>query len=69
MPAATESQYKIPLLKTADQYLAWKARVFDKCWVITGRDLATVTDEQCVAAMKTMEAKEPDKQEKWVSQC
>jgi hypothetical protein len=61
---------KIPLLKTADQFLAWKARVFDKCWAVTGHDLSQVTDEECQLALKTcVEEKVPAKRDNWVSQC
>jgi hypothetical protein len=67
--AAADSQCKTPLLKTADQYLAWKTRVFDKCWAVTGHDLSMVTDEECVTALKTLEHKDADKRETWVSQC
>ena len=36
---AETTSAKLPLLKTADQYLAWKTRVMDKCWAATGHDL------------------------------
>ena len=35
------------LLKTADQYIVWKARVADACWAATHRDVFTVEDADC----------------------
>ena len=35
------------VLRTADQYPMWKARVGDLCWSATGKDIFGVTDEQC----------------------
>ena len=59
---------KLPLLKSADQYLAWRTRVADKCWALTGHDLADVTDKECVAALKTAgDEKEAAKRDCWVS--
>jgi len=61
---------KLPLLKSADQYLAWRTRVADKCWALTGHDLADVTDKECVAALKTAgDEKEAAKRDCWVSKC
>ena len=60
--SSAEPAAKIPLLQTADQYLAWKTRVFDKCWAVTGHDLAETTDEACAAALRAAaEQKEPAK--------
>jgi hypothetical protein len=59
---------KIPLLKTADQYLAWRARVYDKCWAVTGHDLSQVTDDECLAGLKAAaDEKDASKRDLWVS--
>ena len=64
------AEAKIPLLQTADQYLAWKTRVFDKCWAVTGHDIAETTDAECTAALKTAaETKDASKRDNWVSTC
>lgn len=61
---------RIPLLKTADQYLAWRARIYDKCWAVTGHDLSQVTDEECLAGLKNAsEEKDASKRDLWVSRC
>jgi len=47
------------LLKTADQYDIWKARVTDACWAATTRNVFNVTDEDCTRGLDAfVEAKE-----------
>jgi len=36
---------RVPMLKTADQYQAWRTRVSNKCWAQTGKDISLVTDD------------------------
>src|ERR1044071_3529760 len=68
--AADATSGKISLLQTADQYLAWKTRVTDKCWALTGRDVAEVSDADCIAGLKAAaEVKDPAKRDCWVSKC
>ncbi len=42
---------QIPLLRTSDQHDAWRARVVDKCWSKTGRDILAISDAACIAAL------------------
>ena len=57
-------------MQTADQYLAWKTRVYDKCWAVTGHDLAETTDDDCKAGLKAAsELKDVHKRDNWVSIC
>src|SRR4051812_26756764 len=51
MDRSAEHVAKLPRLETADQYLAWKTRVYDNCWAITGHDLAETTDTECLKAV------------------
>src|SRR5688572_1509767 len=68
--SAEEQSIRIPLLKTADQYLAWRARIYDKCWAVTGHDLSQVTDDECLAALKSAsDEKDASKRDLWVSKC
>ena len=70
MDRADVHSAKIPQLQTADQYLAWKTRVYDKCWAVTGHDLAETTDADCVGALKAAaDQKDPSKRDNWVSTC
>ena len=69
----TSGKSQIPLLKTADQYHAWKARVVDRCWALTGRDITAVTDQACEQAI-TKAFGQIDKEEvkvgdNWVGKC
>ena len=59
------------VLKTADQYDIWKARVSDACWSTTLKDVFTITDEECKHAISKLEEKEPkDKHvHEWVGKC
>src|SRR6185437_1566988 len=65
------------ILKTADQYQIWKARVTDVCWVATHRNVFELTDDDCVAGLKEYEpeqktdksGKEAKKPEDWVGRC
>jgi len=47
------------ILRTADQYPLWKARVIDACWAATRMNLFDVSDNECIANMReTSEAKD-----------
>lgn len=59
-----EEAGKIPLLRTAEHYLAWRTRVADKCWSLTGRDITEVTDKDCITALRG-----PDQKDPWVHRC
>jgi hypothetical protein len=60
---------RIPALRTADQYLAWRTRVADKCWAISGRDILSVADDVCQKAM-TVALESPNfVQLNWVGKC
>ena len=66
MNLADADTTKIPLLKTAEQYLAWRTRVADKCWALTGHDIAEVSDKDCAAGLKLAhEEKDPSKRDNW----
>jgi hypothetical protein len=43
------------ILKTADQYDLWKARIADMCWAATGKDLFKLADDECEAALEALE--------------
>src|SRR4051794_18494193 len=61
---------KLPLLRTADQFQAWRVRVADKCWALTGKDVFLVQNAACVAAIKAAnEEKDYDKRDNWVGKC
>ena len=63
-------QNKTPLLKTADQYQAWRVRIANKCWAATGKDIFALKDQVCVAAIKAvMEEKDASKRDNWVGTC
>ena len=65
-----ESSAKLPLLKSAEQYLAWRTRIADKCWALTGHDIAELSDKECLAGMKAAtEEKDFAKRDCWVSKC
>jgi hypothetical protein len=59
------------ILKTADQYDIWKARVSDVCWSATLKDVFSITDDDCKAAIAKLEL--PEQKEKylydWVGKC
>ena len=64
-------------LRTADQHDAWRIRT-DKCWAKTGRDILTLTDNVCRAAVQKLHAEENKKPDViasiaanfgWVSTC
>ena len=69
------------VLKTADQYDLWKARVSDACWAATHKNLFDVSDEDCKATLAAFEdaaerkakAKKPDEvvqgPQDWVAKC
>ena len=59
MDMSTTATTKCPvILKTADQYDIWKARVSDACWSATLKDVFAVTDDECKAAIAKMELPE-----------
>lgn len=64
---------KCPVLKTADQYDVWKARVADACWSATGKDIFSLTDEACQFGIAALEEKAVDKKDKkavdWLGKC
>ena len=52
----TENTSKCAIvLRTADQYPMWKARVGDVCWSATGKDIFAVKDEECKAVIALVE--------------
>src|SRR3954471_887968 len=56
---------KLPQLRTADQFQAWRVRVADKGWALTGQDVFLVQNAACVAAIKAAnEEKDYDKRDK-----
>ena len=59
------------VLRTADQYPMWKARVGDVCWSATGRDVFAVTDDECKAVIKVVEdpAAERKAKDEWLTKC
>jgi hypothetical protein len=68
----TSASTKCPvILKTADQYDIWKARVSDACWSATLKDVFTVTDEECKLAIAKLEEKDPKEKHlhEWVGKC
>ena len=67
--AASAGVSGVPVLRTADQYHAWKTRVSNKCWAQTGIDVLLVSDDTCAKAMKAdLEVKESDRLN-WVGKC
>src|SRR4051812_48392976 len=62
---------RIPLLNTADQYQAWRVRVSDKCWALTGKDIFQLKDAVCVQAFQAFVSKSDEKkpEENWVGKC
>jgi hypothetical protein len=70
MSADTTSKCAI-ILRSADQYLMWKARVGDLCWSATGMDIFDVTDDQCKTLMRVLadQAGEKKTKDKWLSKC
>src|SRR5690349_893558 len=59
---------RIPLLKTADQYPAWRVRVADKCWALTGKDIFQIKDNVCTQALQA-QSREEKKEDNWVGKC
>ena len=59
------------VLKTADQYDIWKARVTDSCWSATLKDVFTIADEECKHAINELEKKDPKEHHlhSWVGKC
>ena len=59
------------VLKTADQYDMWKARVSDACWCATTKDVFNVSDEECKKAIAVLEDPEVKGEPKgeWVGKC
>jgi len=60
---------RVPMLKTADQYQAWRTRVSNKCWAQTGKDITLVTDDVCEKAMKAALENKEFEQLNWVGKC
>jgi hypothetical protein len=61
---------KLPQLRTADQFQAWRVRVADKCWALTGKDVFLVQNSACVTAIKAVnDEKDYDKRDNWVGKC
>ena len=60
-------------LRTADQYEAWVAKISDKCWSKTGKDIFTITDAACVAALTKLHSESKSSTESaqhgWVTTC
>ena len=62
----TQDLTKCPMiLKTADQYDVWKARVADACWSATGKDIFALTDEACLQKAADKAKKVTD----WLGKC
>jgi hypothetical protein len=60
---------RVPMLRTADQYQAWRTRVANKCWALTGKDITLVQDDLCQKAMTAaLESPTFDKLN-WVGRC
>ena len=38
---------KTPLLRTADQYAVWKARIYTACWAACQIDIFLLKDNDC----------------------
>jgi hypothetical protein len=59
------------VLRTADQYDMWKARVADVCWSATGKDVFAVTDDDCKAVMALIgdPAAEKKMGYEWLTKC
>ena len=67
---ADSSHSDIPRLRTSDQHEAWRARVVDRCWTKTGKDLLQITDAACVSAMQAAQREDAKGDEhKWVAKC
>ena len=60
---------RLPALRTADQFLAWRTRVADKCWAISGRDVLSVSDEVCQKAITAALESPNFVQLNWVGKC
>ena len=53
---AAAAATKCPVtLRTADQYDMWKSRVADSCWAVARKDVFKVTDDECKAALATLD--------------
>ena len=64
------SRSDIPRLRTADQHDAWRARVADRCWTKTGKDILVVTDNACTTALQAAQRDDVKGDEhKWVAKC
>ena len=65
--AATGLRPVAVILRTADQYRLWKARVSTACWSATRADVFAVSDEDCDKSMKAYVA--GDAKADWVGRC
>ena len=61
------------VLKTADQYPVWKARIGDSCWAACHKDIWTVSNTDCAVAIKEFAEAKGDGRKKqkddWVGRC
>jgi transposase InsO family protein len=70
--AAGSSAIKCTMvLKTVDQYDIWKGRVSDACWSATLKNLFEISDDDCKAAIRKLEEKDPKEKHlyDWVGKC
>ena len=72
-PSSTDDYHKFPLLRSSDQHDAWRVRVADKCWALTGKDILAVSDNVCLAALLKAHAEDAKADDiavhGWVSKC
>ena len=61
-----EKRVKI-VLRSADQYLLWKARCAAACWSVAKQNIFEVTDEECDTASE--ESKKDPRPTDWVGKC
>ena len=55
------------VLRSADQYLLWKARCAAACWSVAKQNIFEVTDEECDTASE--ESKKDPRPTDWVGKC
>lgn len=64
-------------LRTADQHEAWRLRIADKCWGKTGKDILSITNDMCAAALAKLREEGKTAKEtqtnttsnEWVTKC
>ena len=73
MSLSVEPPAKPPplVLRTAEQYDMWKARVADACWAATGKDIFAVDDDDCDTAISCAEVADSKtrKEYEWLNKC